>query len=371
MTISPAELFRASDRLVESALIGEDWRRSLALLAKSAGASGATLVRHNPRDGQNLVDRSEFVLATDTIAEFVDEYLTGLAPPDPRLSRVSPSSEHGFVTDFDQFTLDEINKDPFYEEFLRPRNLRWHACAQIDSSPKIGQLYLSLKRGAAGDPYGPLEVGWINDTLPKIRMAAAISRSFLNAEAQGAKKQIERRGEMWLEFDARGSVISWTEEADTLFCRFFDQRSGWLIAPCREDQARLDRALETALSGDGGVACTVLATTNPDCQIVFRAMPVTGVARNVLGAAAAIAVVTLWRKPNLPPKSVLAALREAYGLTASEAQVTALVGFGHTPAESAAILAIGLGTARNYLKSAKSKMGLSRQAELVSLVSLL
>jgi DNA-binding CsgD family transcriptional regulator len=100
-------------------------------------------------------------------------------------------------------------------------------------------------------------------------------------------------------------------------------------------------------------------------------MPVVGAARDVFGMAVALAVLTVWEKPDVPPAGLVASLREAFDLTTAEARVAALIGLGVTLADAARILTITVGTARNYLKAAQQKTGLSRQAELAAIVALM
>ena len=62
---------------------------------------------------------------------------------------------------------------------------------------------------------------------------------------------------------------------------------------------------------------------------------------------------------------------EAMGLTPAEARLAAKVGRAMRPAEAAAELGISLTTARGTLAAIYAKLGISRQAELVRLVTLL
>ena len=102
MSIDDKALAKAADELLETALMGGEWGASLAKFAQAAGAEGATLVRHDPLDKLRSKRLSEFVLATASLADPVNEYLAGQAPPDPRLSRVSPGDGVGFLSDYDQ-----------------------------------------------------------------------------------------------------------------------------------------------------------------------------------------------------------------------------------------------------------------------------
>lgn len=371
MTISVTTLANAADGLLETALLGNDWREPLSGFAAAAGAKGATLVRNEPSPRFQYLLHDEFVLATDSIAEHVADYLTGLAPPDPRTRRVSPKFGQGFVTDYDQFSQEEINRSAFYEEFLRPRHLRWHACGLIDRSRIHGRLFLSLKRSIEQDHYTHGEIQTINEVLPKIQMAASISRAILRAENRGIGKTLGQRGEAVIELDNRGRILGFNDAANSLIDCVVGTPGGYLTAPLAEDAHRLQKAIAAPLRDPPRVACILLNTAVPGRRIVLRTMPVVGVAHDIFAAAAALAVVSVWEKPARPPKKLLTTLCEAFDLTAAEARVAALIGLGLSPADAAGILTISTGTARNYFKAAQSKIGVSRQAELASLVALL
>jgi DNA-binding CsgD family transcriptional regulator len=62
-------------------------------------------------------------------------------------------------------------------------------------------------------------------------------------------------------------------------------------------------------------------------------------------------------------------LRELFGLTRTEAAITAALAEGHGLAQIAAQFHIGLGTVRSHLKTILAKTGTHRQAQLVALVA--
>jgi DNA-binding CsgD family transcriptional regulator len=99
----------------------------------------------------------------------------------------------------------------------------------------------------------------------------------------------------------------------------------------------------------------------------LRIVPVTGVARDVFLATAAIAVII---EPSPRPAGaglLTAAVRDAFGLTAREAQVAALLAEGLSLAEIAGRLGLRIGTARNHLKAIFEKTGARRQGEMIAL----
>lgn len=362
----------AADRFLETALVGGDWGDALAGFAAASTGMGATLVRNNPADRFNSSSHSEFVFPTESIAAPVMRYLAGEAPPDPRLSRVSPAITQGFLTDYDQFTPGEIEKSPFYEEFLRSCGTRWHACACIDSSMEHGHLYISLKRKVRDMHYSRTEIADLDLTLPKLRMAAAISRTVLDAERRGAGEILTERGDAVFELDFRGRVIGMNAPATALLhdgALMLEERR--LLAPLAQYQASLDRAVSAPLRTPPEVACAILGTASLDRRLIVRTVPVTGMARDVFFSTAAVAVVSIWERPELPPDRLVARMREAFDLTAAEARVAALVSLGVTLPGASRALGIGVGTARNYFKSVQSKTATSTQSELASLAALI
>lgn len=106
----------AARDLVAAALLGEGWGEALQHLADAADAGGASLVR--VRGGQALAH-----LSSTCWAEAEAEAMAGGAPP----SRLRFYPEHayrnGFRVDHDVWTDDEMRRDPYFQEFLRPRGV--------------------------------------------------------------------------------------------------------------------------------------------------------------------------------------------------------------------------------------------------------
>lgn len=98
----------------------------LERISEIAGCYGATLVTLDP--AQNV----DFV-ATDSLQSLMDEFVRdGWMPRNSRAARLAPKRYAGFVTDFDLFTEQEIQTDPFYAEFLRPNGGGWGTGTIID-----------------------------------------------------------------------------------------------------------------------------------------------------------------------------------------------------------------------------------------------
>lgn len=371
MTLGPEALAAAAEGLLEAALTGGDWSAPLAGFAEAAGAGGATLVRQEAFDPGGAATHSEFMLATESIAEAVAPYLRGDAPPDPRLKRVTPKLEEAFLSDFDRFTPEEIARDPFYEEFLRPFGFRWHACARLDDGRSGAHVFLSLKRRLRRGPYEAADLAALARALPTARTAVSLSRLVLEAEARGRGRILSQRGEALYEFDRRGRLVGANDLGEALLAGPLRAERRRLRAPLAAEQPRLDAALAAPYAAPAATGCAVLSEPGSSRRFVVRTLPVVGAGREIFAAAVAVAVVSVLEKPAGPPEPLVEALRAAFDLTLAEARVAALVGLGAPPHEAAARLGLSVGTARNYLKAAYAKTGAARQSELSHLVAAL
>ena len=95
------------------------WPSALDTIARDLGADGATLT-----NGTAIPSR---VSTSTGILSIVEEYFTLAANFDSREDRVNPTLNDGFQGDFDSYTSEDLDRDPFYAEFLRPRGFGWRA----------------------------------------------------------------------------------------------------------------------------------------------------------------------------------------------------------------------------------------------------
>ena len=71
---------------------------------------------------------------------------------------------------------------------------------------------------------------------------------------------------------------------------------------------------------------------------------------------------------DAPPLN-LRLLVESFGLTRAEARVAGLLGEGESPADIGLILDLSMGTIRTHLRMIASKLGATRQSEVVRLLT--
>src|ERR1700736_5415673 len=138
LAVVPLDVKSATSDFLSAALLGEGWEDALECLAAACGAGGATLMRL--RGGRPLAGLS----SNGWVAADV-ELIAGRAPPSPRQFFPDHAFSRGFCVDADLYTDEELSRDPYYQEFLRPRGVFWHAKARLagDTGERVT---LSLKR---------------------------------------------------------------------------------------------------------------------------------------------------------------------------------------------------------------------------------
>jgi DNA-binding CsgD family transcriptional regulator len=337
-------------------MLGEGWSAALQRLADAAGAGGASLVRIQG-------SRSVAQISSDGWAENEAERAAGRAPPIPMQFYPSHAFEDGFVVDHDVWTDDEMRRDPYYQEFLRPRGVFFHAKVRLYYDPDE-RLSLTLKRRIRLGPYEPADIARLDAIVPELRAVFRMARCVLDAEASGLVRALRHRGDPVFELGTSGRVLR--VHGDDAERSGLLVRNRRLVAADRLAQPQLARAIAAALQPPQRGSLAVITDERGERRFL-RIMPVTGGARDVFIATAAIAVLIQPTQPapdGLPPDGI----RGAFGLTVREAQIARLLADGLSLTEIAGRLLMRIGTARNHLKSIFEKSGATRQGELIALL---
>jgi DNA-binding CsgD family transcriptional regulator len=345
----------AADALLAAALLGDDWADGLQQLADAVGAGGATLTR--VRGG-----RAVAALASTGWVEAEAALVAGHAPPSPRMFFPERVPRRGFLGDTDFWTADELRRDPYFQEFLRPRGVFYHAKARMLADP-CHRLSLTLKRLSKFGPYESAEIAALDWLLPGLHMAVRITQRGLDAEASGMARVLHDRGDPVFDLDSWARVLRVRgDDTEDLGVAVRQRR---LLATERLAQATLDRAVAAAVRPPQKPALVAVTNERGERRFV-HVIPLTGRARDVFLATAALVVVIDPGRAEAGP--LPGAIRQALGLTEREAQVAALLAEGSSLRAIAERLHVGLGTVRNHVKSIFGKTDTRRQGELVALL---
>ena len=350
----------AAEGVVAAALLGEDWSGPLGRLAGAVDARDAVLMR-------NTESRMVAAIVTDEASESVAAFAAGNAPPNSRYARVRIGTRHGFRIDLDDYSNEELARDPFYQEFLRPAGVFWHANAVLNASHGE-HVELSFKRRTDDGPYSRGDAETLNLMLPDLRAASRIARQMLDAEARGMVHMLKNRGLLTVELDRWGRTLAVHDDAGAALLPL-DVINRRLIASDRSCQQGVDRALATALESDTGRITLAALNGEDGRRYILQVHPLPQRARDLFLAASAIAVLIERDRAPGHSRASAASIAPLFGLTEREAEVACLRAEGLEFPAIAALLGISPDTARTYLKFAYDKIGVSRQAELVALLT--
>jgi DNA-binding CsgD family transcriptional regulator len=279
--------------------------------------------------------------------------------------RINYASRPGFRTDYDDYSKEEISRDPFYQEYLRPMGLLWHANARLNYDGNE-ELEISFKRELKLGPFVHEDVVSLDAILPDLKAAMRIAHRVLDAEAGGMVHLLQRRGDTVFELDFWGRVLRAHGhlDSDGEPLRLLRRR---LVAADGLSQAVLDRAIVTAVRSPQEAAIASLSGCDGE-RYFLQFIPVSGRARDVFLAASAVAV--LIKRPQRARVDLRSPLiRDLFALSDREMEVAIMLVDGWPPMQIARRLGVQIGTARYHLKSIFEKTGTNRQAELVGLLA--
>ena len=349
---------QAIDTFFMGATAPELWPVALETIARDLGADGATLT-----NGTAIPSR---VSTSTAITSIVEEYFTLAANFDSREARVNPLPDNGFLGDFDDYTAEEIDRDPFYVEFLRPRGFGWHAAAALVGG--AAPLVLSLKRRWSLGPYQRDELDQISAVLPYLQSAAHAARMALAFRSRDMLEGLQALGQGGLLLNGEGLLL--VHNAALELGDGLSISGGRLKAAYSSEQGALDRAIAIAVSRRPpselpAPSPVLLHRPSGRRALVLRVTRLFDLATNpVAHARALVSVVDLSTVPSPPARL----LHEAFGLTPKEAELALLLGEGHALNQAAERSGISPAHARQRLKIVFQKTDTSRQSQLVALL---
>jgi DNA-binding NarL/FixJ family response regulator len=162
---------------------------------------------------------------------------------------------------------------------------------------------------------------------------------------------------------ARGQVLFTNQRAGNLLARGDDilvGSSGVCHASTAEDTRRLHKAVRAARDSKVPDALILNSHSHKPLRVIVRP----GEIEDGAEAAVCLYLFTDDDRPNVDPQL----LRSIFGLTTSESRLAAALAGGLSLEAAARAEGWTLNSARSYLKAVFSKVGVSRQADLVRVV---
>jgi DNA-binding CsgD family transcriptional regulator len=337
------------------------WIAALEVLTKQTGSFGTVLL---PVSGGGPIPSIPY---TETMGESADVYFRdGWHQRDERYRGVSLLLERGVVDDLDVLDPDEIQRHPYYQEFLAPLGLQWFAGVKIASETDV--WCLSVQRRNEQGPFSDNEKHQLARLSHRLSSSAVLSRTLSTAAADGALDAFDMCRTAVVLINRRGEVFRANQSAEHLLVGDVRISRGKLTARDERATSTLDRTLHDLIWRREGsaLAAPVLLPRQGQRPLLAYPVKLSKLTSNAL-ADCHCAVVLV--DPDKRGRPLEATLQASYRLTDAEARLAARLAAGTSLATAASELGIAKETSRSQLKNVFMKTGTHRQAELVALLA--
>jgi DNA-binding CsgD family transcriptional regulator len=359
--------------LHEAALDDALWPAASGRIDEACGMLGNSLVvgkGHSQEDGQIFFARICF--HGQRVEEWEQSYFDNYYPQDERVPRVTQLPDSQLVHMGDLFTEDERRISATYNEALLAGGYQNGLNVRLDG-PEGCSIFWTLADSIKRGGWSSREITLIESFLPHIRHFLRVRHALGGAQALSASLSglldDTRLGVIYL--DRSGRIIETNDRAMGLLRRgrgLFEQ-DGFLCARVPADDTRLQGlvadALPTFVLQATGGSMTVLRWPSRSRQVV-HVVPV-GDRQKDFGIGR-VAVLVLVVEPGSPEQLEAELVASALGLTETESQVAVALAMGKSVTEIANEKGQRVSTARFHVKRIHTKLGLSRQMDLIRLV---
>jgi DNA-binding CsgD family transcriptional regulator len=274
------------------------------------------------------------------------------------------------VTDQDLFQPGELETMPTYP-FYRSHGIGW-ATALFARVPSSDTFTFTFDRRFEDGPISAETVATLNTLRPHLARAALISCRLGLERAQASAQALNIIGLPAAILCPSHKIIAANERMQALMPTHVTERAKGRFQLVEQ---RADDLLSKALAAlhlptdrqDHLQSRSIpIASKSDYVPMVAHVVPIRRSATDIFVNASSIVVITPVCETELPCANVIQGL---FDLTAAETRVARMIAGGGTVSAIAASSETTEGTVRNQLKSVFSKTGVSRQADLVSLLN--
>jgi DNA-binding CsgD family transcriptional regulator len=360
--IDIAELEKALNGLLESALVPASWERTLEQISHATGSAGTHIM---PVRGKFP---SGFLSTPNLLEAFQVYFNEEWYKRDFRERGLAVAMTKGVIIEHDIAGDDEFNHQIFYTEFLARFGFRYSAMVGFTAGDTM--LSLNLQRRIQDQPFDRDDERLLVKMQSRLSVAAEIIKTLQVAKIDSMSEAFELAGTTVVFFDRAGRITRLNQRAENLLdgnIRIVDRE---LVAISLEETGLLRRHLRAVLSNEPFtnpvVSTPVLFSRPGKAPLVIRGQRLNGVPAEIFSHSAAVAIITDLSERAAPDRDLL---RRLFALTPQETTVARLLMDGSSPRQIAEISGLTYETARGYVKKVLTKTGTQRQSQLISLLS--
>ncbi|WP_333587474.1 helix-turn-helix transcriptional regulator [Phenylobacterium sp.] len=346
------------DRIYECAAAPDLWPEVLDELAQRTESRGGLLFSAR---------KTLCWTASGSIRDVFEAYITdGWFQRCPRRPCLMSQSQPSFFVEQDFWSADQIDGDPIYRDFFRPRGLGWSAGTGLQV-PTGDSIVFSMERAFERGPFERQDVEALNDLRPHLARSALVSARLGLERARGMGDALAALRLPALLLAEDGVVIEANAEVQSVPSLVRFAAGGRIALADKRGQALLTRALAGVSGGSDEAAGSFPLRDEADQPTaVAHLIPVRRSAHDIFGPSLALLLLTPVRLDRAPP---LELMRSLFDLTPAEARIAQGVAAGQTLEDLALQGSVSINTVRNQLRRVLEKTGCSRQAELAALLA--
>lgn len=359
MDIDLEALDLALDKVVEATLDPLLWQGVVDDIAQATGSFGVNIIP--------VAERAPgLIIATESLGGAFEDYFNdGWHKNDWRLRAVPLLLRNGTASEPQYTSRDEFEHHPYF---------RFHAKHGIGRSCMVGfstpedMLVMTLHRKLVDDFFSAEEVSVLGAMRDRLTLASTLMRSAMQHRVAGMMEAFEMADVAAIFFNRFGKVTSANGDAARLLGGELQVSNGELRSRRPEETRRIRERMRSVLSEawlrPDGADGPILIAREGRQPLAMRIQRLGG---NLPDFFSPSVGVCLLEDPERRSAAEPELLRQAFGLTRTEAEVAVLLSRGMRLRQIAGQKSISYETARAHLRSIFAKTGASRQADLIVL----
>jgi DNA-binding CsgD family transcriptional regulator len=346
------------DRIYECSVVPEAWPAVLDDVAALAGSTGGLLF-----SARRALNWTASERVADVFADYVNDGWFGKCS---RRTCLMSHEDPAFFVEHDFWSDEQIDADPVYRDFFRPRGLGWSAGTGL-TVPTGDNIVFSVERAFTAGPVDRASVARLNALRPHLARSALVSARLQLRRAAGATEALTTLQLPAFLLRESGEVAEASPLARTLPEQALWGAKGRLHLTDRiADKALADALAMLAGGGEDSVRSFPVRDADGQPASVAHVIPVRRSAHDVFGDNFALLLLIPVATERTPSATLMKSL---FDLTPSEARVARGIAAGDTPETIAAAGDVAISTVRTQLRRVLEKTGCARQADLAALLA--
>ena len=373
--MSRQELFERTLRALHTGAFDDDlWPAGSALIDEFCGSKGSFVVFGDGASNDDIdIFFARFCFRGERAAVLEKRYFEDYHAIDERLPRIRGLPDGKVVHVSSLFSEEEMKTSVVYNEALELSATRDSLTVRLDG-PEGSRIVWVVADPVDDDGWSRAKVEGVERLASHLRQFVRVRQALVDARALGASALalFDHARTTVIGLDRRGRATMASDRARALLRKrdgLWDEE-GRLRASVPEEDAKLQRLLAQALPFHGGTGASGSMLVSRSESMARLAVHVSPVCEDGGGArlsrlGALVLVVDPGARAGVDPDLV----GELLGLTRAESDLALLLAQGKTVREVALATGRSETTVRWHVRQIFGKHGLSRQVELVQLVS--